>query len=143
MVWSHFDASFEEGLAAAAAWADEHEVGLAAPVDAVVGEYPVGRWLKNQRAAARRADELERCRAEGLPEPEGGAAPLTDERPQALEDIDPGWCPTWSVDWQRAFRLAWLHIKAAAVCPPRPVWPSRTARTWASGPPPSAPVSAG
>ncbi|MDQ1013128.1 hypothetical protein QFZ82_007613 [Streptomyces sp. V4I23] len=117
MVWSHFDASFEEGLAAAAAWADEHEVGLAAPVDAVVGEYPVGRWLKNQRAAARRAAELERCRAEGLPEPEGGTAPLTDERRQALEDIDPGWCPTWSIDWQRAFRLAWLHIKVGGALP--------------------------
>ncbi|MER7111163.1 DEAD/DEAH box helicase [Streptomyces sp. NPDC000229] len=117
MVWSHFDASFEEGLAAAAAWADEHEVGLAAPVNAVVGEYPVGRWLKNQRAAARRAAELERCRAEGLPEPQGGAAPLSDERRQALEDIDPGWCPAWSIDWQRAFRLAWLHIKAGGTLP--------------------------
>lgn len=117
MVWSHFDAGFEEGLAAAAAWADEHEVGLAAPVDAVVGEYPVGRWLKNQRAAPRRAAELERCRAKGLPEPEGGTAPLPDERRHALEDIDPGWCPTWSIDWQRAFRLAWLHTKAGGTLP--------------------------
>ncbi|MGP4001510.1 DEAD/DEAH box helicase family protein [Streptomyces sp. 8N706] len=46
MVWSSFDAGFEEGLAAAASWAAEHEVGLAAPVDAAHGEYPVGRWLK-------------------------------------------------------------------------------------------------
>lgn len=117
MVWSHFDAGFEEGLAAAAAWADEHEVGLAAPVDAVVGEYPVGRWLKNQRAAARRAAELDRCRAEGLPEPQSGTAPLSDERRQALEEIDPGWCPTWSIDWQRAFRLAWLHTKSGGILP--------------------------
>ncbi|MDQ0945940.1 hypothetical protein QFZ67_007645 [Streptomyces sp. V1I1] len=117
MVWLHFDAGFEEGLAAAAAWAAEHQVGLAAPVDAVHGEYPVGRWLKNQRAAARRAAELERCRAEGLPEPQGGTAPLSDERRQALEDIDPGWCPTWSIDWQRAFRLAWLHTKAGGTLP--------------------------
>ncbi|WP_330481419.1 DEAD/DEAH box helicase [Streptomyces sp. NBC_00724] len=117
MVWSHFDTTFEEGLAAAAKWADEHEVGLAAPVDAVLGEYPVGRWLKNQRAAARRAAELERCRTEGLPEPEGAAAPLSDERRNALEEIDPGWCPTWSIDWQRTFRLAWLHIKAGGTLP--------------------------
>ncbi|MEU9015769.1 Helicase associated domain protein [Streptomyces sp. NPDC048479] len=117
MVWSHFDAGFEEGLAAAAAWADEREVGLAAPVDAVHGEYPVGRWLKNQRAATRRAAELERCRAEGLPEPEGGTAPLSDERRQALEEIDPGWCPTGSIDWQRAFRLAWNHTKAGGTLP--------------------------
>ncbi|WP_302851215.1 hypothetical protein [Streptomyces lunaelactis] len=38
MIWSHFDVRFEEGLAAAAAWAAKHEIGLAAPVDAVVGE---------------------------------------------------------------------------------------------------------
>lgn len=117
MVWSYFDTSFEEGLAAAAKWADEHQVGLAAPVDAVLGEYPVGRWLKNQRAAARRAAELERCRADGLPEPEGTAAPLSDERRNALEEIDPGWCPAWSIDWQRTFRLAWLHIKAGGTLP--------------------------
>ncbi|MEV6133153.1 Helicase associated domain protein [Streptomyces violaceusniger] len=113
MVWSPFDAGFEEGLAAAAAWAAEHEVGLAAPVDAVHGDsrYPVGRWLKNQRAAARRAADLERRSAAGLPEPDG-AAPLSEERRQALEEIDPGWCPAWSIDWQRSFRLAWNHVKA-------------------------------
>ncbi|CAM5670939.1 DEAD/DEAH box helicase [Streptomyces mordarskii] len=118
MVWSPFDAGFEEGLAAAAAWAAEHEVGLAAPVDAVHGDsrYPVGRWLKNQRAAARRADETERRRAAGLPEPDG-AAPLSEERRQALEEIDPGWCPAWSIDWQRSFRLAWNHVKAGHTLP--------------------------
>ncbi|MFJ8313328.1 MULTISPECIES: helicase associated domain-containing protein [unclassified Streptomyces] len=103
MVWSHSDASFEEGLAA--------------PVDSVVGEYPVSRWLKNQRAAARRAAELERCCIEGLPEPEGGTALLTDERRQALDDIDPGWSPAWSAGWQRAFQLAWPHIKAGGALP--------------------------
>ncbi|WP_351233272.1 Helicase associated domain protein [Streptomyces sp. NPDC002133] len=117
MVWSSFDAGFEEGLAAAAAWAAEHQVGLAAPVDATHGEHPVGRWLKNQRAAARRAAELERCRAAGLPEPEGGTTPLSDDRRQALEEIDPGWCPAWGIDWQRAFRLAWNHIKAGNPLP--------------------------
>ncbi|AJF70515.1 helicase (plasmid) [Streptomyces vietnamensis] len=117
MVWAPFDAGFAEGLAAAAAWAAEHEVGLAAPVDATQGEYPVGRWLKNQRAAARKADELERCRAAGLPEPDGGTSPLSDERRQALEEIDPGWCPNWSIDWQRLFRLAWSHTKGGSPLP--------------------------
>ena len=117
MVWSSFDASFEEGLAAAAAWVAEHKVGLATPVDAVYGEYPVGRWLKNQRAAARKAEELERCRTVGLPEPDGGTAPLSDERRQALEEIDPGWCPNWGIDWQRLFRLAWNHTKAGNTLP--------------------------
>ncbi|MEU9061737.1 Helicase associated domain protein [Streptomyces sp. NPDC048430] len=117
MVWSAFDAGFEEGLSAAAAWAAEHEVGLAAPVDATHGEYPVGRWLKNQRAAARKAAELERGRAAGLPEPEGGTAPLSDERRHALEEIDPGWCPAWGVDWQRLFRLSWNHVKSGNPLP--------------------------
>ncbi|WP_331758877.1 Helicase associated domain protein [Streptomyces anulatus] len=117
MVWSSFDAGFEEGLAAAAAWADEHGVGLAAPVDAVHGEYPVGRWLKNQRAAARRADELERLTAAGQPAPDGGATPLPDERRAALDDIDPGWCPAWDIAWQRCFRLARNHSHTGAVLP--------------------------
>lgn len=120
MVWSLYDAAFEKGLAAAAAWAAEHQVGLAAPVDAVHGTYPVGRWLKNQRAAARRADETERPRAE-LPEPENnGAAALSAERRAALEEIDPGWCPAWSIEWQRAFRLAWAHVKAVGTLPATP-----------------------
>ncbi|MFD9047843.1 DEAD/DEAH box helicase [Streptomyces zaomyceticus] len=117
IVWSSFDAGFEEGLAAAAAWAAEHEVGLAAPIDALQGEYPVGRWLKNQRAAARKSDNLERRRAAGKPEPDGGTAALSDERRQALEALDPGWCPTWSIDWQRLFRLAWNHTKAGKTLP--------------------------
>ncbi|MEJ8631972.1 helicase associated domain-containing protein [Streptomyces sp. MS2.AVA.5] len=117
MVWSSFDAGFEEGLIAAGAWAAEHEVGLAAPVESTHGEYPVGRWLKNQRAAARRAVELKQCRAAGLPEPAGGATPLSDERRQALDEIDPGWCPNWGIDWQRLFRHAWNHIKSGDALP--------------------------
>ncbi|EPH41474.1 Helicase associated domain protein [Streptomyces aurantiacus] len=120
MMWSPFDAAFTDGLAAAAAWAEAHEVGLAAPLDAVHGEYPVGRWLKNQRAANRAAADLERARAAGLPAPEGGATPLPEERRQALEDIDPGWCPAWSIDWQRCFRLAWNHIRAGHALPDEP-----------------------
>lgn len=125
MVWSLYDAAFEKGLAAAAAWAYEHHVGLAAPVDAVHGTYPVGRWLKNQRAAARRADEAEHSRADRLPDSESesennGATALSAERRAALEEIDPGWCPAWSIDWQRAFRLAWAHVKAGGAVPAAP-----------------------
>ncbi|WP_329449119.1 Helicase associated domain protein (plasmid) [Streptomyces sp. NBC_01426] len=93
MLWNLFDARFDEGLAAAAAWAAESSVGLAAPVDADLDGYPVGRWLKNQRAAARRTK-----------------APLSAERRTALAEIDPDWCPEWSIDWQRAFRLARHHV---------------------------------
>ncbi|MFI8769476.1 Helicase associated domain protein [Streptomyces sp. NPDC053792] len=103
MLWSLFDARFDEGLAAAAAWAAGSGVGLAAPVDADLAGYPVGRWLKNQRAAARRAK-----------------APLSPERRQALAEIDPDWCPEWSIDWQRAFRLAHRHVDAGGTLPDGP-----------------------
>ncbi|MFI0742432.1 Helicase associated domain protein [Streptomyces sp. NPDC021100] len=111
MVWSTMDAAFEEGLAAAAGWAAEHRVGLAAPVDAVFQGYPVGTWLRNQRAAARRSPEP------GDDQPQVSAAALSDERRQALEAIDPGWCPDWAVDWQRCFRLAWAHLQEEGTLP--------------------------
>ncbi|MFD3337521.1 Helicase associated domain protein, partial [Streptomyces sp. NPDC058700] len=51
MVWSAHDNAFGEGLAIARAWAEEHG-HLLAPVGAVgEGGFPVGVWLKNQRAA--------------------------------------------------------------------------------------------
>ncbi|WP_331719671.1 DEAD/DEAH box helicase [Streptomyces virginiae] len=100
MLWSLFDARFDEGLAAAAAWAAESGVGLAAPVDVDLDGYPIGRWLKNQRAAARRAK-----------------APLSPERHAALAEIDPDWCPKWSIDWQRAFRLTQRHMRAGGKLP--------------------------
>ncbi|MFB8443621.1 Helicase associated domain protein [Streptomyces niveus] len=106
MVWSPFDTAFAEGLAAATKWAAAHEVvGLAAPVDAILDGYPVGLWLKNQRAAARRKAGPD------------GASALSDERRQALEDIDVSWCPAWPVDWQRCFRLAWSHINTGGTLP--------------------------
>ncbi|MFI7359569.1 Helicase associated domain protein [Streptomyces avidinii] len=103
MVWNLFDARFDEGLAAAAAWAAESGVGLAAPVDVDLDGYPIGRWLKNQRAAARRTK-----------------APLSPERRTALAEIDPDWCPEWSIDWQRAFRLAHRHVSAGGGLPDDP-----------------------
>ncbi|MGW0647310.1 Helicase associated domain protein [Streptomyces umbrinus] len=117
MLWSSFDASFEEGIAAAAAWAADHHVGLAAPVDATHDGYPVGKFLSNQRAAARRAQLLAHHQAEGTPPPDSSVTPLTDERRQALDDIDSGWCPLWSVDWQRHFRLAWHHVQSGGTLP--------------------------
>ncbi|MER7762753.1 Helicase associated domain protein [Streptomyces sp. NPDC097619] len=105
MVWSHFDVAFEEGLAAAGAWAAVHG-HLAAPLDATWQGYPVGTWLKNHRAAARRD-----------PEAPGALAP---ERREALEEIDPAWCPGWPVSWQRRFRLVRLRVEAGERVPHRP-----------------------
>ncbi|MEW2417326.1 Helicase associated domain protein [Streptomyces sp. NPDC046866] len=103
MVWSHFDTAFEEGLAAARAWAAEHG-HLLPPADATWHGAPVGIWVKNQRAAARRE----------------GAGALSQERREALEAIDASWCPAWEVSWQRAFHLTRVHLDAGGRLPLAP-----------------------
>ncbi|MFH9250853.1 Helicase associated domain protein [Streptomyces lydicus] len=115
MIWSHFDVAWEEGLTAARGWAAEHG-HLLAPLDATHQGYRVGIWLKNARAAARKAAENERRRAEGLPV-ESAAGALSEERREQLDDIDPAWCPTWPIDWQRAFHLTRTHLNAGEALP--------------------------
>ncbi|MFG2865959.1 Helicase associated domain protein [Streptomyces sioyaensis] len=118
MVWSHFDVAWEEGLSAARGWAAEAG-HLLAPLDATYQGYRVGIWLKNARAAARKAQENEQRRAEGLPV-QSSAGALSDERREQLEDIDPSWCPAWPVEWQRAFHLTRLHLEAGRPLPTAP-----------------------
>lgn len=118
MVWSHFDVAWEEGLAAARGWAEANG-HLLAPLDATYQGYRVGIWLKNARAAARKAAEIKQRRAEGLPVgPAAGA--LSEERREQLEDIDPSWCPAWPVEWQRAFHLVRQHLEAGGTLPAEP-----------------------
>ncbi|MEU9646481.1 helicase associated domain-containing protein, partial [Streptomyces sp. NPDC048188] len=118
MVWSHFDVAWEEGLAAARGWAAEHG-HLLAPLDAAFHGYRVGIWLKNARAAARKAAEIEQRRVEGVPVGSSTGA-LSEVRREQLEDIDPSWCPTWPVEWQRAFHLVRLHLDAGHPLPTSP-----------------------
>ncbi|MFK0063609.1 Helicase associated domain protein [Streptomyces werraensis] len=118
MIWSHFDVAWEEGLAAARGWAAEHG-HLLAPLDAAYQGYRVGTWLKNQRAAARKAAEIEQRRAEGLPV-QSSAGTLSEMRREELEDIDPAWCPAWPVEWQRAFHLTRMHLQAGGELPIEP-----------------------
>lgn len=118
MVWSHYDVAWEEGLAAACGWAAEAG-HLLAPLEATYQGYRVGIWLKNQRAAARKATEVEQRRAEGLPVGLTAGA-LSEERREQLEDIDPSWCPAWPVAWQRAFHLVRLHLEAGGMLPMGP-----------------------
>jgi hypothetical protein len=118
MIWSHYDVAWEEGLAAARGWAKENG-HLLAPTDATHQGYRVGIWLKNQRAAARRAADIEQRRTEGLPAPSAAGA-LPEERRAQLEDIDPAWCPTWPVEWQRCFHLTRLHLDAGGELPTKP-----------------------
>ncbi|MCZ7456091.1 DEAD/DEAH box helicase [Streptomyces sp. WMMC940] len=118
MVWSHFDVAWDEGLVAARGWAAEAG-HLLAPLDATHQGYKVGIWLKNARAAARKAAEIEQRRAEGLPV-ESSAGALSENRREQLDEIDPSWCPTWPVEWQRAFHLTRLHLKADGALPMEP-----------------------
>ncbi|MDQ8708327.1 Helicase associated domain protein [Streptomyces sp. LHD-70] len=115
MVWSHQELAFAEGLAAAREWAVEHGHFLP-PVTAVWNGYPVGNWAKNQRAAAKLADEVEEQRQAGEPV-ESAAGALLESRREALEEIDPGWCPAWDVGWQRCFRLTQAHVVGGGSLP--------------------------
>ncbi|MGP3636368.1 Helicase associated domain protein [Streptomyces sp. 24-1644] len=117
MIWSHFDVAWEEGLAAARGWAAEAG-HLLAPLDAVFQGAAVGIWLKNARAAARRAVELEQRQAEGLPV-ESWAGALSPERREQLEEIDPSWCLAWPITWQRAFHLVRQHLDEGGTLPTR------------------------
>ncbi|MDQ0681042.1 superfamily II DNA or RNA helicase [Streptomyces achromogenes] len=118
MVWSHYDVAWEEGLAAARRWAAEAG-HLLAPLDATYQGYPVGIWLKNARAAARKAAEIEQRRAGGLVV-ESAAGALSQERREQLEEIDPSWCPAWPVEWQRAFHLVRLRLEVGGELPMEP-----------------------
>ncbi|MFE8950413.1 Helicase associated domain protein [Streptomyces sp. NPDC007856] len=118
MVWSHFDVAWEEGLAAARGWAEANG-HLLAPLDATYQGHKVGIWLKNARAAARKAAEIEQRRAEGLPVGSAAGA-LPEERREQLDTIDPSWCPTWPVEWQRAFHLTRQHLQAGGRLPTEP-----------------------
>ncbi|KUM90246.1 helicase, partial [Streptomyces cellostaticus] len=115
MVWSHYDVAWEEGLAAARGWAEENG-HLLAPLDATFRGAKVGIFLKNARAAARKAAEIEQRRAEGLPAGSSAGA-LSEDRREQLEEIDPSWCPAWPVEWQRAFHLVRLHLEAGGELP--------------------------
>ena len=110
MVWSAFDTAFTDNLTAVAGYAAEH--GHACPPNEAVWEgRPVGVIMKNLRTAQRRTEALER-RAEAGETGLDWAGALSAERKAALDEIDPAWCPTWSVEWQRCFALAWRHVKA-------------------------------
>ena len=118
MIWSHFDVAWEEGLTAARGWAAKAG-HLLAPLDATHQGYRVGIWLKNARAAARKAMDIEQQRAEGLPV-QSVAGALSDDRREQLEDIDPSWCPAWPVEWQRAFHLTRQHLDDGGSLPMSP-----------------------
>ncbi|MFJ5779515.1 Helicase associated domain protein [Streptomyces sp. NPDC093094] len=115
MVWSHHDVAWEEGLAVARSYAAVHG-HLLPPTNAVWDGYPIGVWIKNQRAAAKKARQNAERRAAG--EAVSCAGELPDSRITALEDLDASWCPIgWDTGWQRAFRLVRAHLEAGSPLP--------------------------
>ncbi|WP_435852351.1 helicase associated domain-containing protein [Streptomyces sparsogenes] len=56
---------------------------------------------------------------QGLPV-ESAAGALSEERREQLEEIDPSWCPAWSVEWQHCFHLVRLHLEAGGELPMSP-----------------------
>ncbi|MFH8935173.1 DEAD/DEAH box helicase [Streptomyces griseosporeus] len=119
MVWSHHDVAWEEALSAAKGWAAEHG-HLLAPSDATFEGFKIGAFLKNARAAARRGIDREQRQAQGLPPEPTKAWVLPAERREQLEEIDPAWCPAWTVEWQRAFHLTRMHLDAGGELPTEP-----------------------
>ncbi|MFK4227581.1 helicase associated domain-containing protein [Streptomyces sp. NPDC019890] len=80
-------AGAEEALVHARSYTAEH--GHLAQVSATTVHhgYPLGRWLAGQRSQQQRKV-------------------LSPERQQALNAIDPWWCPPWNLRWQRYYYRA-------------------------------------
>ena len=119
MVWSAWDTAWADGLAVARDYAAVHG-HLLAPTNAVWGgdRMAIGVWLKNQRAAARKTRENTERRAfaeTAVP----AAGELSESRMEALDAIDPAWCPAWGIDWQRGFHLTLGHLRSGATLPVR------------------------
>ncbi|MGW6396519.1 Helicase associated domain protein [Streptomyces sp. NPDC055103] len=84
MVWSVADERFQENLAAARVYFEEHWT-LCAPRTASALDKPIGQWLSNLRRPGALA---------GKPEWEA-----------ALREIDEDWNPVWPAEWQRHYAV--------------------------------------
>ncbi|MEW2467960.1 Helicase associated domain protein [Streptomyces sp. NPDC046994] len=82
MVWSIADERFQENLAAARAYFEDHWT-LCVPRDATALDRRVGQWLSNLRRP--------------------GALAGHPEWDAALKEVDPDWNPEWPVEWQRHY----------------------------------------
>ncbi|WP_331719911.1 Helicase associated domain protein [Streptomyces sp. NBC_00147] len=84
MVWSPAEERFQENLAAAKAYYDQHWT-LCAPRTASALDKPVGQWLSNLRRP--------------------GALAEHPEWEAALQSVDEDWNPAWPPEWQRHYAV--------------------------------------
>ncbi|MGC5396478.1 Helicase associated domain protein [Streptomyces sp. DT20] len=84
MVWNPADERFQENLAAAKAYYEEHWT-LCAPRSATILDRPVGQWLSNLRRPGALADK--------------------PEWETALREVDEDWNPSWPPEWQRHYAV--------------------------------------
>ncbi|MER5358518.1 Helicase associated domain protein [Streptomyces sp. NPDC002785] len=84
MVWSVADERFQENLAAARVYYEEHWT-LCAPRSAAALGKPVGQWLSNLRRP--------------------GALAEHPEWEAALKAVDEDWNPAWPAEWQRHYAV--------------------------------------
>jgi superfamily II DNA or RNA helicase len=82
MVWNTADERFQENLAAARVYYEQHWT-LCAPRSATALDRPVGQWLSNLRRPGALADH--------------------PEWETALREVDEDWNPAWPADWQRHY----------------------------------------
>ncbi|MEU7072984.1 Helicase associated domain protein [Streptomyces narbonensis] len=97
IIWNLQTQAAERGLLHARNWANRHG-HLAAPTGEMAGDFALGRWLTNRRAAAR-------TRADNGLEP--------DSTDLALAEIDPYWNPAWPITWQRLYYTARAYADAS------------------------------
>ncbi|MET7300440.1 helicase associated domain-containing protein [Embleya sp. NPDC005575] len=95
MVWSLLDQAWEDGLAIARQYAREHAT-LAAPGDAVIEGFPIGKWLETKRTQDRKTG-LDTARTQAL---------------DALVEGEPWNPPHWPVSWQRRLTYASEYLAA-------------------------------
>jgi superfamily II DNA or RNA helicase len=119
MIWSVHASAWDAGLTVARDYTAVH--GHCLPGATVVWDgYPLGVFMKNARAAAKKTRENALRRANGE-EGISSSGELSESRMEALAEIDPGWAPDgWDVAWQRAYRLARTHVQAGGALPAGP-----------------------